>query len=92
MNEARPVRGELTFDTVPGLYRESAGWFEGEGDLMISLREVTRADSAGLALLIEWLNRAQRANRSIRFLDIPAQVQTLIRVNGLTDALPNSHT
>jgi phospholipid transport system transporter-binding protein len=92
MSEPRSVRGELTFDTVPGLYRESAAWFAGDGDLNISLREVTRADSAGLALLVEWLKQAQRGNRRIRFLDIPSQVQTLIGVNGLTDALPNSDT
>lgn len=87
--ETRRVSGALTFDTVPGLYHGSTGWFAGSGELVIDLGEVTRADSAGLALLIEWLRRAQTAQRRLRFTGVPAQVQTLIRVNGLQDALLN---
>ncbi len=92
MSEPRTVGGELTFQTVPGLYRESAGWFAGEGELVIDLAAVTRADSAGLALLVEWLKRARLARRPLRFVGVPAQVSTLIRVAGLADALPNSHS
>lgn len=83
------VSGALTFDTVPGLYHVSTAWFAGDGELVLDLGQVTRADSAGLALMIEWLRRAQGANRRLRFANIPAQVQTLIRVNGLQDALLN---
>ena len=91
MTSARqPVTGALTFETVPALYKSSATWFAGEGELVIDLAEVARTDSAGLALLIEWLRRARAANRTLRFINIPAQVQTLIRVNGLTDALLKS--
>lgn len=92
MNASTPtqvVAGALTFETVPGLYQNSARWFEGAGDLILDLAQVERADSAGLALLIEWLRRAQAANRTLRFANIPAQVQTLIRINGLQDALLN---
>ena len=83
------VTGALTFETVPGLYQSSASWFAGAGDLTIDLAQVERTDSAGLALLIEWLRRAQAANRKLRFANIPTQVQTLIRINGLQDALLN---
>lgn len=83
------VTGALTFETVPDLYRNSASWFAGAGDLTIDLTQVDRTDSAGLALLIEWLRRAQAANRRLRFTNIPTQVQTLIRINGLQDALLN---
>jgi phospholipid transport system transporter-binding protein len=85
----RNVTGALTFDTVPDLYQSSSGWFEGEGDLILDLAQVERTDSAGLALLIEWLRHAQAAKRKLRFANIPAQVQTLIRINGLEDALSN---
>jgi phospholipid transport system transporter-binding protein len=81
------VAGALTFETVPGLYQSASNWFAGAGDLTIDLAQVTRTDSAGLALLIEWLRCARAANRTLRFANIPAQVQTLIRINGLQDAL-----
>ena len=38
------------------------------------------------------LRRAQAANRTLHFANIPAQVQTLIRINGLQDALLNHNT
>jgi phospholipid transport system transporter-binding protein len=91
-SSTRTVVGALTFETVPGLYQTSASWFEGAGDLVLDLAQVERTDSAGLALLIEWLRRAQATNRSLRFANIPAQVQTLIRINGLQDALLNHTT
>mgnify|MGYP003439476283 FL=1 len=88
-SSTQTVAGALTFETVPDLYRNSASWFEGAGELILDLAQVERTDSAGLALLIEWLRRAQTANRTLRFANIPAQVQTLIRINGLQDALLN---
>lgn len=85
--ETHTVDGALTLETVPSLYRNSADWFTGAGELLIDLAQVDRADSAGLALLIEWLRRAEAEKRSLRFTNIPAPVQTLIRINGLQDAL-----
>jgi phospholipid transport system transporter-binding protein len=88
----RSVTGALTFETVPALYQNSSAWFDGAGDLIVDLAQVERTDSAGLALLIEWSRRAQAANRTLRFANIPAQVQTLIRINGLQDALSLPNT
>jgi phospholipid transport system transporter-binding protein len=84
------VSGPLTFETAPGWYQSSSAWFKAGGDLIIDLAQVSRTDSAGLALMIEWLRRAKAANCKLRFVGIPAQVQTLIRVNGLQHALLNS--
>jgi phospholipid transport system transporter-binding protein len=91
-SSTQTVAGALTFETVPDLHRNSASWFEGAGELILDLAQVERADSAGLALLIEWLRRAQIANRTLRFTNIPVQVQTLIRINGLQDALLSHST
>ena len=88
-SSTQSIVGALTFDTVPGLYQESGAWFAGSGDLIFDLGKVERTDSAGLALLIEWLRRATLANRKLQFANIPEQVQTLIRINGLQDTLLN---
>lgn len=82
----RAISGALTFETVPDLYKASGAWFEVEGDLTLDLAQVTNADSAGLALLLEWLRRARAAKRNLRFANIPAQVQSLMRINNLHDA------
>lgn len=83
---ARAVSGALTFETVPDLYKESAAWFEGTGELTLDLAHVTNTDSAGLALLVEWLRRARDAKRTLHFTNIPAQVQSLMRINNLQNA------
>ncbi len=84
---SRSVSGALTFDSVPALYNDSKGWFAAGSELVIDLVQVERADSAGLALMVEWLRLARLADCRLRFANIPVQVQTLIRVNGLQDAL-----
>ena len=82
----RALSGALTFETVADIYKTSTVWFEGTGDLTLDLAQVTTTDSAGLALLVEWLRRARDGKRSLRFTNIPAQVQTLMRINNLQDA------
>jgi phospholipid transport system transporter-binding protein len=82
------VRGVLSFDTVPEVYAQSAAWVQkGQGEITIDLKNVERADSAGLALLVEWLQLARRRNRELRFTNVSEQVRALVRVNGLGQAL-----
>jgi phospholipid transport system transporter-binding protein len=50
---------------------------------------VTRSDSAGLALLIEWLRESERLGKSITFLNMPAQMQSISRLCGLDGVLPS---
>lgn len=86
------ITGLLTFATVPELLQQSRAWLaDDHRELAIDLGGVTRADSAGLALMIEWLRLARSRNRRLRFIHIPEQLQNLIRVSGLDgvfDAAP----
>ena len=83
------VSGPLTFDSVPAVYAASRAWFAGKHAMTIDLADVSTADSAGLALLIEWMRSARLAGASLSFANIPSQMQELIRVNGLQDTLIN---
>lgn len=83
------VSGDLTFATVTPLLRESKALFDaGATPLLVDLSGVGRADSAGLALLIEWLRLAHSAGRDLRFLALPGQMQAIAQAGGLTDILP----
>ncbi|MHB8348004.1 MAG: STAS domain-containing protein [Acidiferrobacterales bacterium] len=83
----RPISGPLVFDTVPGVYAATKDWLAGSGELVLDLGAVTQVDSAGLGLVIEWLRLAHASGRVLRFVNIPAQMQVLISVNGLQDVL-----
>lgn len=82
------VSGALTFDTVPDVYPGSVEWIAQAGSaITVDLVEVQKADSAGLALLLEWLHRARAAGRELRFVNVPEQVRSLVQVSGLNRAL-----
>jgi len=53
---------------------------------VIDLAAVTQCNSAGLALMIEWLAEAQRTGRNVRFENIPnslRQISTVCQVDSL---------
>jgi phospholipid transport system transporter-binding protein len=78
------MSGRLTFQTVPQFQAHAATLFQGGAQpVTIDMRGVTQADSAGLALMIEWLQMARNERRKFAFANIPEQVSELIRVNGL---------
>lgn len=82
------LSGDLTFATVSALLEESQGVFDNAGeDLRIDLSGVHRADSAGLALLIEWLRAARRSGRSLEFHAVPAQMLAIAEASGLAEIL-----
>ena len=80
--------GDLNFTSVPAL---GGGLDMGSADrthISIDLAGVTRSDSAGLALLIEWLRESERLGKTITFMNMPAQMQSIARVCGLDGILP----
>ena len=81
------VRGQLTFQSVPQYYVHSVQMFQdGRGPVTVDLAGVTLADSAGIALLVEWQQQAHAAKRTLQFAGIPEQVRKIIRVSGLQHA------
>ena len=82
------LEGELSFATVAALWRETPFPPPGEGPLVVDLGGVVRADSAGLALLVEWMRAARRAGRPLRYRTIPAQMLAIARVSSLDQVLP----
>jgi len=82
------VTGELSADTVPDLYHRSAELFDGDGQVELDLSGVQRSDSAGVALLVEWMVQAHHRQREIRYLNMPAQMLSIARVSSLDHILP----
>jgi len=79
------VTGDLTFESVPLLYREMERRLPSSGPVRtIDLGGVTRADSAGLALLLEWQSRQRRRGRELTIHSAPAN---LLRLAGLCEAI-----
>lgn len=81
---AAALEGELSFARVPH-WLAQADALAGAGTLDLS--RVTRADSAGLALLLELRRRARAAGQALRFAAAPPQLTGLAAFFGLHDVL-----
>jgi phospholipid transport system transporter-binding protein len=83
------VSGELGFTTVTDLRNRSHHLFvDACGELDIDLAGVTRSDSAGLALLLEWMRMAKVVNRTLTFHHLPDQMKAIASASDLEDVLP----
>jgi phospholipid transport system transporter-binding protein len=84
------ISGELIFHTVNAVLAESkVTLFSGPGSqLDLDLGGVTRADSAGLALLIQWMRMAREHETNIRFHHLPEQLLAIARAGELESLLP----
>lgn len=82
------LNGCLSFKTVNRLLRDSSVLFSSPAPLVVDLSGVERTDSAGLALLAEWMKMAQRTDKGLTFCNMPEQMLEIARTCGLVDVLP----
>jgi len=81
------LQGELGYLSVPSVLQHAGLNMLGKEQVKVDLKGVTRADSAGLALLVEWLRESESAGNSIEFVNVPAQLLSIARVCGLEEIL-----
>ena len=89
---AHAISGELSFrNAVAALDAAQAALAGGPNTAStpfeVDLSGVTRADSAGLALLLELAREARAAGRELRCTGVPEQLRRLAGFFGVTDVL-----
>ncbi|HWX79123.1 MAG TPA: STAS domain-containing protein [Steroidobacteraceae bacterium] len=89
-NKRSRVKGVLHFSTVTALLRPGSEAIAGGHATVVDLAGVSDSDSAGLALLIEWLSVAKTESRGLRYENIPAQLQQLARLSEVEELLTAS--
>jgi phospholipid transport system transporter-binding protein len=84
------VTGELTFATARDARQIGTLVLEGSraSMLVIDCAGVTRADSAGLAVLLDWLAWAKRKSRPLKLENLPQSlvIAKISEVDGLLTA------
>lgn len=78
--ERLSVAGTLDFTTARDVLGQVAPVIAATPSLTVDLKDVSRSNSAGLALMIEWLALATRAGHSLRFANVPNGLVQLARV------------
>jgi phospholipid transport system transporter-binding protein len=73
------VNGSMSFRTAGRMLRETEVMFEEHTRIEVDLSGVEHTDSAGLALLLEWITWANHTVREIRFVEMPEKIGAIAR-------------
>ena len=68
------LQGELGSLSVPSVLQHAGVNMLGKEPITVDLKGVTRADSAGLALLVEWLRESESAGNQYRICECAGAV------------------
>ncbi|MGH8160598.1 MAG: STAS domain-containing protein [Gammaproteobacteria bacterium] len=74
------IEGELGFGTATSLLEASESAFTDQPEITLDLSGVTRVNSAGIALLIEWLRRARHEKRALHLVNLPEEALAIARI------------
>ncbi|MGH8563964.1 MAG: STAS domain-containing protein [Gammaproteobacteria bacterium] len=81
------LAGVLDMTSVPTV-RDAADALVDTPEVLVDLCDVTRMDSAGLALLVDWQGRARGRRTKLRFRNLPVGIAAIAEVYGLCAILP----
>ena len=81
------LEGVLDFDSVASLLAEGERMLTGSGRLDLDLGAVREANSAGLALLLEWLDLARQRRLELRLHNLPDSLKRLAALANVDDFL-----
>jgi len=76
------LAGVLDMTSVPTL-SDAARKLVDAPEVLVDLCDVTRMDSAGLALLVDWQGQARGRRTKLRFRNLPADIAGIAEVYGL---------
>ncbi len=75
------LSGVFGFATARAILEASEPAFAACETVVVDLAGVTQADSAGLAVLLEWVTWAHHAGREIRFQTMPRSIRAIARIS-----------
>ena len=76
------IDGDLTFATIDKQTLKSFSFLKVAKEVTIDLARVSCTDSAGLALMIEWIKYARHNGTQLSFKNIPEQLLNLAKLSG----------
>ncbi|PKM13409.1 MAG: anti-anti-sigma factor [Gammaproteobacteria bacterium HGW-Gammaproteobacteria-3] len=77
------VSGDLTFTGIDKKIIKSLTFLTSANPLTLDLSQVGNTDSAGLALVIEWIKYTRERQIELKLRKLPKQLLTLAKLSGL---------
>jgi len=89
--EVYAPQGELSFRTAKSVHAAGVlAIHAARSGLRISLAELTHVDSAGLAVLLDWLREAEGRGCQLHYADLPAALLKLAAISEVDGLLTQS--
>lgn len=79
--------GELSFASVELALKKTSKFFTSPPRMVFDLAGISKADSAGLALLLEWLRQAGLGGVELHYVNLPRQLLVMAQVAGVDGIL-----
>ena len=80
-------RGTLDFDSATAALARGLEALRSGTEVEMDLSQVSSGDSAGLAVLIEWLAAARARQVRLRYTGVPAQILAVARISDIEELL-----
>lgn len=80
------LSGEVVINTASDLLEASKLLSLGP-DTKIDFSEVTGIDTSTISLIFEWKRRALKENQSIKFVNLPANLNSLTQLYGVNEMI-----
>lgn len=92
-NEKIMVQGAITIDDVVTITQRGITLFD-QHESIVDLAQVTEVDSSAISMLLEWLRAARKKGLHVQFINLPANLESLIQLYGVVEliAIPKNHT
>lgn len=82
------VSGELDFSNVMSVYQKSLPLLKRQHDYVVDFSNVSHSNSAGLALLLEWLKFANANQINLTFKSLSSDILSIAKAAGVDKLLP----
>ena len=87
--EGLTIQGPLTVETAKATLEAGIDLLDGKENFTVDLTDVHDVDSSALTVMLELMRQAQKQNKKMRFVNIPANLSSLAVLYNITDLLPN---
>jgi len=88
--EVLALEGDLSFESLPAVLTQSAE-YAARTDLperlTIDFSKIVHVDSSAVALLLEWRRQAEQKQKTLLFVNLPANLLALAQLYGVADLI-----
>ncbi len=82
------LAGDVVIRNIPQLLEASRPLFDDRQNTVVDFAQVTRVDSAALALMLEWQSWTKGSASLLRFRNVPADLLRIAHLSNVEGMLP----